>query len=113
MFSSAGSAPINTPTLKPLHPTVTSWPFEAWGVDIVGPISPLSSKGHRFILVITDYFSKWARVVLLTEIKNTNMANFIKHHIIHQFGVSRRIIHDNGPQFVSQAIFQFRDKCQI
>jgi len=45
-------------SLELLHPTVTSWPFEAWGIDIVGPISPSSTKGHQFILVITDYFSK-------------------------------------------------------
>ena len=41
-----------------LHPTVASWPFEAWGIDIVGPISPSSMKGHRLILAIIDYFSK-------------------------------------------------------
>jgi len=22
-----------------LHTTVTSWPFEAWGIDVIGPIS--------------------------------------------------------------------------
>jgi len=31
------------------------------------------------------------------------MIKFIKHHVIYRFGVSRRIVHDNGPQFVSQA----------
>ena len=41
-----------------LHPTAASWPFEAWGMDIIGPINPPSSRGHRFILAITDYFSK-------------------------------------------------------
>lgn len=25
---------------EPLHPTVASWPFEAWGMDIIGPINP-------------------------------------------------------------------------
>lgn len=35
---------------NPLHPTVVSWPFESWGTDVVGPIDPPSSKGHRFIL---------------------------------------------------------------
>jgi len=43
-----------------LHPTVASWPFETWGIDVIGSISPSSTKGHRFILAITDYFSKWA-----------------------------------------------------
>ena len=79
-----------------LHPTVASWPFEAWGIDVVGPISPSSTKGHRFILAITDYFSKWAEAISLAEVKTSNVVNFIKHHVIHRFGVPRRIIHDNG-----------------
>ena len=48
-----------------LHLVVMSWPFEAWGIDVVGPISPSSMKGHRFILAITDYFLKWAEATLL------------------------------------------------
>ena len=43
---------------EPLHPTVASWPFEAWGLDVVGPITPKSSAGHSYILAATDYFSK-------------------------------------------------------
>jgi len=65
-----------------LLPIVTTWPFEAWGIDIIGPISPPSVKGHRFILAITDYFSKWAEAVPLAEVKTTNVINFIKHHAI-------------------------------
>jgi len=41
-----------------LRPTTSSWSFEMWGMDVVGPISPSSSKGYRFILTITNYFSK-------------------------------------------------------
>ena len=43
---------------KLLHPTVALWPFEMWEMDIVGPITPPSAKGHRYILAITEYFSK-------------------------------------------------------
>ncbi|KAM2060462.1 hypothetical protein ACFX1T_045650 [Malus domestica] len=28
---------------EPLHPTAASWPFDAWGLDVVGPITPKSS----------------------------------------------------------------------
>ena len=50
-----------------LHSTTFTWPFEMWGMDVVDPISPPSSKGHRFILAITDYFSKWAEAIPLKE----------------------------------------------
>ena len=96
-----------------LHPTVASWPFEAWRIDVIGPISPSSTKDYRFILAITDYFSKWAEAVPLVEVKTSNVVNFIKHHIIHRFGVPKRIINDNGPQFVSQVFYPFCDKYRI
>ncbi|XP_015068632.1 uncharacterized protein LOC107013167 [Solanum pennellii] len=35
------------------------WPFVAWGKDVIGPIEPSASNGHRFILVAIDYFIKW------------------------------------------------------
>jgi ribonuclease HI len=43
---------------EPLHPTNMAWPFEMWGMDVVGQIQLPSSKGHKFILAATDYFSK-------------------------------------------------------
>jgi len=90
-----------------LHPTVASWPFEAWVIDIIGLISPPSVKGHQFILAITDCFSKWTEAVPLVEVKTTNVVNFIRQNVIHQFGVPRRITHDNGPQFASQSFYWF------
>ncbi|XP_075098841.1 uncharacterized protein LOC142175752 [Nicotiana tabacum] len=51
-----------------LHPTVASWPFDAWGLDVVGPL-PKFSGGHLYILAATDYFSKWAEVIALKEVK--------------------------------------------
>ena len=80
-----------------LHSTTSTWPFEMWGMDLVGPISPSSSKGHRFILTITDYFSKWAEAIPLKEVKSSDVIKFVKHHVIYRFRVPRRIIHDNGP----------------
>ena len=68
--------------LKLLHPIVAVWPFEAWGIYVIGPISPPPARGHWFILVITDYFSKWVEAVPLAEVKMTNVINFIKHNVI-------------------------------
>jgi len=69
------------------HPTFSSWPFEMWGMDVIRPISRPSSRGHHFILGITDYFSKWAKVVPLKEVKTPNVIKFIKYHVLYYFGV--------------------------
>jgi len=47
------------------------------------------------------------------KVKTSNVVNFIKHHIIYRFGVSRQIIHDNGPQLASQVFYWFCDRYQI
>uniref|UniRef100_A0A2N9G4P3 Uncharacterized protein n=1 Tax=Fagus sylvatica TaxID=28930 RepID=A0A2N9G4P3_FAGSY len=68
---------------EPLHPTVASWPFDAWGLDVVGPL-PKSSAGHLYILAATDYFSKWARSYIskgtngLAEAFNKTLCNLLK-----------------------------------
>jgi hypothetical protein len=41
-----------------LHPIVKPWPFRGWDLDFVSQIHHSSSKGHRFVLVTTDYFTK-------------------------------------------------------
>ncbi|XP_070028977.1 uncharacterized protein [Nicotiana sylvestris] len=41
-----------------LHPMSAPWLFITWGIDVIGPIEPKASNGHRFILVAIDYFTK-------------------------------------------------------
>jgi hypothetical protein len=36
-------------------------PFEKWGIDLMGPLL-MTRRGHRFIVVAIDYFTKFAEV---------------------------------------------------
>ena len=63
--------------LEAIHPTIASWPFEAWELDVVRRFTLKSSTSHMHILVAADYFSKWAEVVALKEAKKENIVNFI------------------------------------
>ena len=58
-----------------LRSTTSTWPFEMWGMDVVGPISPPSSEGHRFILAITNYFFKWAEPIPSKEVEYLTWSN--------------------------------------
>ena len=83
---------------KPLHPTIASWPFDAWGLDAIGPL-PKSSSGHLYILATTDYFSKWAKVMPLREVKKETVVNFIQTHFIYRYGIPHYIITNNGKRY--------------
>jgi hypothetical protein len=44
-----------------LHPIPPFKPFEKWGIDLMGPL-PVTRRGHQFIMVAIDYFTKFAKV---------------------------------------------------
>jgi hypothetical protein len=46
-----------------LHLIIKPCPFHDWTLEFIGQIRPTSSKGHQFVLVATDYFTKWTEVV--------------------------------------------------
>jgi hypothetical protein len=49
---------VQLATVSLLHPIVKPWPFRGWGLDFIGEIHPSLSRGHRFMLLATDYFTK-------------------------------------------------------
>ena len=97
----------------PLYPTVPAWPFDAWGIDVIGAFEPPSSRGHKFILTATDYFSKWAEAVPLREVKSDNIIYFLERNIIYRFGVPHRITSDNAKAFKSNKMVKFMAKYKI
>ena len=92
-----------------MHPIVASWPFDAWGLDVVGPLRK-SLGGHLYILAATDYFSKWAEAIPLREVKKENVVNFIRTHLIYRYGVPRYIITNNGKPFYNSLVTQLCEK---
>ena len=88
------------------HPNVlqdmtTPWPFHTWGLDLIGPINA-PSNGHTWILTATKYFTKWVKAIPLKKATKAAVANFIREHIITQFGIPRRLINDNGTPFINR-----------
>jgi hypothetical protein len=70
-----------------LHPIIIQWPFHGWALDCVGQIHPILFKDHRFVLVTTDYFTKWTEAVELKNMMHREVIHFILEHIVHRFGI--------------------------
>lgn len=49
----------------PLHPITVEAPFQKWGLDFIVEIHPTSSAQHKWILIATDYFTKWIEAIPL------------------------------------------------
>ena len=71
----------------PLQSIVNPWPFRRCPVDIIGEIHPYSSLEHEYIIVATDYFTKWTEVIPFRSITQEQVIIFIESYIFGQFGV--------------------------
>jgi hypothetical protein len=78
-----------------------TWPFAAWGLDLVDPLQK-APGGFTYLLVTIDKFSKWIEVRPLANIKFEQAVTFFTD-IIHHFGVPNSIIMDNGTQFMGRS----------
>ena len=100
-----------------LHAMSAPWPFVAWGIDVIGPIEPKASNGHRFILVAIDYFTKWVKAVTFKSVTRKVVVDFIHFNIICRFGIPKVIITDNAENLNShlmqEVCYRFKIEHQI
>jgi hypothetical protein len=90
-----------------LHPISKPWHFHGWRLDFIDQIHPSSFKGHQFVLVATDYFTKWIETVPLKNMTHKEVIEFITEHIIHRFGIPQTLTTDQGTSFVSKEVREF------
>ncbi len=87
----------------PLHPIPPLGPFEKWGINLMGPL-PMTRKGHRFIVVATDYRTKFAEVRALKSLVKQEVAQFLYEQVFTRFGTPLEIVSNNGPKFLSGVV---------
>ena len=78
-----------------LNFVVSSWPFTKWGLDIIGEL-PLSPGGKCYVLMATDYFTKWVTAEAYTTVNQSDTISFVSKYLICQFGVRRELVAANG-----------------
>ncbi|RVW94628.1 Gypsy retrotransposon integrase-like protein 1 [Vitis vinifera] len=105
-------APIPHMSSATLKSISGSWPFAQWGMDIVRPLSAAPAQ-KKFLLVATDYFSKWVEAEAYASIKDKDVTKFVWKNIIYRLEIPQTIIADNGPQFDSIAFRNFCSELNI
>ena len=91
---------------KPLTSITSLWPFQQWGLDILGPL-PICKGQCKFIIVAVDYFTKWAEAKPLATITEQKIRNFVWQAIICRFGIPRALVSDNRKQFDNAKFIDF------
>ncbi|KAI5323823.1 hypothetical protein L3X38_032896 [Prunus dulcis] len=86
--------PIQQAPSVPMNPVVKPWPFKGWAMDLIGKIYPTNSKQHCFIIVTTDYFTKWVEGKPVKSIISQEIITFIEKQIIQRFDIPESITTD-------------------
>jgi len=75
-------------------------PFQRVAVDLIGPISPVSDKGNRYILTVVDYATRYPEAVALPKIETERVAEALLE-VFCRVGFPKEILSDRGTQFTS------------
>ncbi|GFT21347.1 retrovirus-related Pol polyprotein from transposon opus [Trichonephila clavipes] len=96
-----------------LMPIVSKYPNEIVTLDLVGPYPASRPERYKFILVITDHFTKWCELIPLRKASAQTIANAFFNNYIARYGAPISLISDNGPQFISDVFEHLSHRLDI
>lgn len=86
-----------------------------WGMiaaDLIGPL-PRSLKGFKYLLVITDTFTKYTVLQPLRAATARLVSHHLEENIFMVYGVPNYIICDNGSEFVGEPVTTLARKYNV
>jgi len=83
--------------------TIIDTPFKRAAIDLFGEISQPSSRGHRYILAVVDYATRFLEAVTLKKTTTIAVAKALVS-IFARVGVPDKILSDRGTQLTSEVM---------
>ena len=72
-------------------------------MDILGSL-PLTPRGNRYVLVVTDYFTKWTESYAIPDQSAETVAEMLVSEFICRFSVPRQLHSDQGTNCESRVM---------
>ena len=82
-------------------------PMEFCCMDLLGPISPSTSRKHNQIIIFVDLYSKFLILGALKNSKADTIAKWLLNYVIYYFGAIGRLLTDQGKGFCSYFMESF------
>lgn len=80
-----------------------SRPWEMIAADLIGPF-PRSTTGYKYILVVTDTFSKFTLLFPLRAATSSLVARHLERDVFLIFGIPTYLLCDNGSEFSGKLV---------
>lgn len=93
----------------PLQKVITAEPMDIVAIDILYGLQT-ASDGSMYILVTTDYFTKWPEAYALPDFEAYTCMTALYNNFFARFGLPRQIHSDQGKKFESKL---FSESCKI
>lgn len=90
----------------------TSRKWETIAIDFSGPY-PRTRSGNTVIFVVVDVFTKFCLIFPMKQAEASRMVKILKDEIFHVYGTPKRIVSDNGTQFLSREYKKLLDDFSI
>ena len=85
------------------HMPLIDQPLKRKAIHLVGPIAPASNKGHRYILTLLDYATRYPEAIPLKNINTETVAEALLD-MYSRVGVPEEVLSDLGTQFTSNCM---------
>lgn len=86
-----------------MRTSLTERPFQRIAADILE--LPITSKGHRYVLAVEDYFTKFVNLYAIADQRATTVAECLFSYVM-EHGVMETLHTDMGRQFESEVVRQ-------
>lgn len=87
-------------------------PWQIISIDYVGPL-PRSRRGNQYMLVASDYFSKWVMIQPVRSISSSSLVSILKEQWFFRNSVPEIVITDNATCFLSKEFKEFIDHFKV
>ena len=84
-----------------LHPLPIEGMFYRWGCDLCGPFD-VTVRGHKYLLVCIEHFSKWVEVIPLRSKKPSEVRDAFIQAVLTRFGAPAEVLTDRGGEFEAE-----------
>jgi hypothetical protein len=93
----------------PMFPCHYLGPFTKWGIDYT-TCNPPSTRGHHYIIVAVDYFTKWVEAMPTFKDDGETTTLFLFNQIIARFDIPREIVIDHDSHFQNKMMTELTSK---